>query len=226
MIADSQVEAVIQMDTLAKIIENFQAQMTSTQLPFIIVPVIIIIIFFFIASSLKKKKIIFSRLSAFLNGKITSSFFKPGFKGQHEGCLYEIEHVMGGENTPEYLRIFFERPTPFKMTAIPKGKSSLDNLAGKQWFADEVKTGNPAFDDRIVVYSNDVWPVSNYLKAPDIQEHISALFLLNYTELQIAKNKVQVEKPSIGVKGLAADLDITRLTETLRQLVFLAKSLP
>jgi hypothetical protein len=211
---------------LAKVIENFHAQMISTQLPFIVVPVFIIIIAFFIISSLRKKRIIFSKLSTFLNGKITSSFFKPGFKGQHEGYLYEIEHIMGGENTPEYLRIFFERPTPFKMTAIPRGKSILDNMASKQWVSDEVKTGNLGFDDHIVIYSNDIWPVSNYLKMPDIKEQINEIFLLNYTELQIAKNKVLVEKPSEGVKSLAVDLDMARLTETLRRLAFLAKRLP
>ena len=214
------------MDTLAKIIENFHAQIISTQLPFIVVPFFIILIFIFIISYLKKKRIIFSKLSIFLNGKITSSFFKPGFKGQHEGYPYEIEHLMGGENTPEYLRIFFERPTPFNMTAIPRVKSSLDNMTSKQWFSDEVKTGNPGFDDSIVIYSNDVWPVSNYLAAPDIQEHINALFFLDYTELHIAKNRIQVEKPSEGVKSLAVDLDIAKLTETLRRLAFLAKSLP
>ena len=149
------------MDILAKVIENFHAQMISTQLPFLVVPVFIVIIYFFIISSLKKKRVIFRKLSTFLNGRITSSFFKPGFKGQHEGYLYEIEHMLGGENTPEYLRIFFNRPTPFKMTAIPRGESTMDNLASKQWFTDEVKTGNPGFDDRIVIYSNDVWPVSN-----------------------------------------------------------------
>jgi len=214
------------MDALAKVIENFHDQMISTQLPFLVVPVFIVIIFFFIISSLNKKRVIFSKLSGFLNGKITSGFFKPGFKGQHEGYLYEIEHMMGGENTPEYLRIFIDLPTPFKMTAIPRGESTMDNLASKQWFTDEVKTGNPGFDDRIVIYSNDVWPVSNYLKTPDIQESINAIFLLNYTELQIAKNRIQVEKPSEGAKGLAIDLDITRLTETLKRLSFLARSLP
>lgn len=214
------------MDSLAKVVENFHAQMISTQLPFIVVPVFIILIIFFIISSLKKKRVLFRKLSTFLNGKITSSFFKPGFKGQHEGFLYEIEHIMGGENTPEYLRIFFEKPTPFKMAAIPRDKTILGNLASKQWFADEVKTGNPSFDDRIVIYSNDVWPVSNYLKTPDIQQNINALFLLDYTELQISKNRIQVEKASEGVKTLAADLDIIRLTETLRSLAFLARNLP
>jgi len=215
------------MDALAKVVENFHTQMISTQLPFIVVPVFIILIFFFfIISSLKKKRVIFRKLSTFLNGKITSSFFKPGFKGQHEGYIYEIEHMMGGENTPEYLRIFFEKPTPFKMTAIPRYKTILDNLASKQWFADEVKTGNQDFDERIVIYSNDVWPVSNYLKTPAIQENINALFLLDYTELQIAKNRIQVEKPSAGVKTLAFDLDIIKLTETLRSLAFLARNLP
>ena len=214
------------MDVLAKVIENFHAQMISTQLPFLVVPVFIVIIYFFIISSLKKKRVIFRKLSTFLNGRITSSFFKPGFKGQHEGYLYEIEHMLGGENTPEYLRIFFNRPTPFKMTAIPRSESTMDNLASKQWFTDEVKTGNQGFDDRIVIYSNDVWPVSNYLKTPDIQESINAIFLLNYTELQIAKNRIQVEKPSEGVKNLAVDLDITRLPEILRRLALLAKSLP
>ncbi|MFA5180932.1 MAG: hypothetical protein WC405_06395 [Syntrophales bacterium] len=199
--------------------------MISTQLPFVIVPVFIIIIYFFIMSSLRRKRIIFHQLSTFLNGRITASFFKPGFKGQHEGFPYEIEHMMGGENTPEYLRIFFERPTPFKMTAIPRGKSFLADLASKQWFSDEVKTGNHEFDDRIVVYSNDVWPVSNYLTTTGVQENISALFLLDYEELQIAKNRVQVEKPSEGVKGLAIDLEMTRLTETIRRLAFLAKIL-
>jgi len=214
------------MDALARFIENFHAQMISSQLPFIIVPVFIIIIYLFIMSALRKKRALFRSLSTFLNGRITSSFFKPGFKGQHEGFPYEIEHMMGGENTPEYLRIFFERPTPFKMTAIPRGKSFLANLANKQWFTDEVKTGNPGFDDRVVVYSNDVWPVSSYLKMPDVQEHISALCLLDYSELQIAKNRVQAEKPSDGVKSLAVDLEMTRLTETIGRLAFLVKSLP
>jgi hypothetical protein len=213
------------MDALANIIEIFHSQMISTKLPFIIVPVFIIIIYLFIMSSLKKKRLLFHGLSTFLNGRITASFFKPGFKGQHEGFPYEIEHTMGGENTPEYLRIFFERPTPFKMTAIPKGKSFLGNLATKQWFSDEVKTGNSDFDNRIVVYANDVWPVSTYIKRPDVQEYISALFLLGYTELQIAKNRVQVEKPSEGVKGLIIDLEITRVTETIRRLASLAKTL-
>jgi len=214
------------MDVLAKYIEDFHAQMTSTQLPFIIVPVFIVIIYLFIMSALRKKRALFRKLSTFLNGRITSSFFKPGFKGLHEAFPYEIKHMMGGEDTPEYLRIFIERPTPFKMTAIPRGKSFLASLANKQWFSEEVKTGNHTFDDRVVVYSNDVWPVSTYLEIPDVQEHISALFLLDYTELQIAKNRVQAEKPSDGVKNLAADLERTRLTETIRRLAFLAKSLP
>jgi len=214
------------MDALAKIIENFHAHMISTKLPFIIVPVFIIIIYLFIMSSLKKKRVVFRELATFLNGRITTSFFKPGFKGQHEGIPYEIEHTMGGEDTPEFLRIFFERPIPFRMTAISKGKSFLENLAKKKWFSDEVKTGNPDFDNLIVVYSNDVRPVSTYIKTTDVQGHISALFLLGYTELQIAKNRVQVEKPSNGVKELVVDLEMTRLTETIRRLAFLAKSLP
>ena len=213
------------MDVLAKYIEDFHAQMTSTQIPFIIVPVFIVIIYLFIMSALRKKRALFRKLSTFLNGRITSSFFKPGFKGLHEAFPYEIEHMMGGEDTPEYLRIFIERPTPFKMTAIPRGKSFLASLANKKWFSEEVKTGNPAFDDRVVVYSND-GPVSAYLKMPDVQEHIGALFFLDYTELQIAKNRVQAEKPSDGLKNLAADLERTRLTETIRRLAFLAKSLP
>jgi hypothetical protein len=200
--------------------------MIITKLPFVIVPVFIIVIYFFIMSSLKKKRLLFQGLSTFLNGRITSSFFKPGFKGQYEGLIYEIEHMMGGENTPEYLRIFFERPIPFKMTATPRGTSFLENLAKKQWFSDEVKAGNPDFDNRIVVYANDVWPVSTYIKKTDVQEHLSALFLLGYTELQIAKNRVQAEKPSNGVKELSVDLEISRLTETIRRLASLAKILP
>lgn len=214
------------MDALAKIIENFHSQMISTKLPFIIVPVFIVVIYFFIMSSLKKKRILFRQLATFLNGKITASFFKPGFKGHHEGFPYEIEHLMGGEDTPEYLRIFFEQPTPFRMTATPRGTSFLENLAKKQWFADEVKTGNPEFDNQIVVYTNDVWPVSTYIKMPAVQEQIRALFLLEYTELQIAKNRVQVEKPSNGIKGLAVDLEPTRVTETIRRLAGLVKGLP
>lgn len=214
------------MDALAKIIENFHSQMISTKLPFIIVPVFIVVIYFFIMSSLKKKRILFRQLATFLNGKITASFFKPGFKGHHEGFPYEIEHLMGGEDTPEYLRIFFVQPTPFRMTATPRGTSFLENLAKKQWFDDEVKTGNPDFDNQIVVYTNDVWPVSTYIKMPAVQEQIRALFLLEYTELQIAKNRVQVEKPSNGIKGLAVDLEPTRVTETIRRLVGLVKGLP
>jgi hypothetical protein len=212
------------MEALAKFIENFHAYMISTKLPFIIVPVFIVVIYLVIMSSLRKKKVVFSRLDTFLNGRMTTGFFKPGFREQHEDIPYEIEHMLGGENTPEYLRIFFERPTPFKMTAIPRGKSFLADLAVKKWFSDEIKTGNREFDERIVVYSNDVWPVSNYLAAPDVQGHISALFRLDYTELQIAKNRVQAEKPSEGVKGLAVDLEATRLTEVIGRLAFLAKS--
>lgn len=212
------------MDTLEKFIEYFIALMSSSPIEFVFYAALIIVMFiiFFISLFriilLGRKVILLSNLSRFLNGKISPCFFIiPGFKGQHEGFPYKIELWNSGRHNSsrDCLGIFFERRTPFNMTIHTRGESSLA----------DVKTGNPDFDNRFVVYSSDVWPVSNYLKTPDVQEHISALFLLDYTELQITKNRVQVEKLSSDVKVLAVDLERTRLTKTIKSLAFLAKSL-
>jgi hypothetical protein len=173
----------------------------------------------------------FKKLFTFLNGKFTSNilsqFFSCTFKGVHEGFPYTIKLRTsgGGGEEAAKLNIFFERHTPFTMSVFPKGGVPLANIGSLHWYPQKVKTGNLDFDNRFVVYSDDVLPVSSYVKTPDVQEHISTLFLLGYQELNIAKNKVRAEK-YIGDEGLAIDFDKTRLTKTIESLSFLTKSLP
>jgi hypothetical protein len=188
-----------------------------------------IIMFYIILEKEQYKEEIepFKNSFTFLNGKFTSNIFSrisgDSFKAMHEGFPYTIklkDSSRGGGYSPAMLTIFFERRTPFNMI--------VNSLASPgQWRSTKkVKTGDPDFDNRFVVYSNDSLPVSNYLKMSEIQEHISALFLLGYEELHIAKNKVRAERSFGRETDLAIEFDNTRLTKSIKSLAFLAKSLP
>lgn len=214
------------MDALAEFLNNHSSLIKWL---LILTTVPAMIMFYILLEKERHKEEIepFKNLFTFLNGKFTSNifslFYGDSFKGMHEGFLYTIKlnrSNSGRESSPAMLTMLFKRRTPFNLIVNSLARPGLWRSTKK------VKTGNTDFDNRFVVYSDDVQPVSNYLKMPDIQEHISALFLLNYTELQIAKNKVQAERSFGRETDLAIEFDKTRLTKTIESLSFLSKSLP
>jgi hypothetical protein len=216
------------MDILAEFLNNHYSLIKWL---IILITMPAIIMFYILWEKERHKEEIepFKSLFTFLNGKFTSNIFSQiygdSFKGVHEGFPYTIKlkrSIWGdgsSPGSPAMLTIFFERRTPFNMIVNSLARPGLWRSTKK------VKTGNPDFDNRFVVYSNDAWPVSNYLKTSDIQEHISALFLLGYEELHIAKNKVRAERSFGRETDLAIEFDNTRLTKTIKSLAFLAKSL-
>ena len=172
---------------------------------------------------------LFKNIATFLNGNFTSNifsqFYVDSFIGVHEGFPYTIKLTLrpngfDSDSILPKLIIFFERRTSFNMTV------GLRDSTPTHFLIKKVKTGNPEFDKRFIIYSHDVLPVQNYVRNPDVQEHISALFLLGFPLLLIAKNKVRAERSFGKETDLAIELGKTGLTETIRTLAFLAKSLP
>jgi len=213
------------MDTLADILVNHGRLIVIC----FAVPVIPAVIMILILRNIKEMEP-FKNLSTFLNGKFTSNIISASFKGMHEGFPYTIklycstpyDAETGGSSAE--LTIVFERHTHFTMRVFPEGGAPLANIASLHWYPKIVKTENPEFDNRFTVYSDDVLPVSNYLEKPEVQENIRTLFLSRYMELHISKNMVRAVK-YIGDEGLAFYFDKIRLTNTIKSLAFLAKSI-
>ncbi len=214
------------MEALTKIVARFNTDLTGTGLPFLMAVIFIVLILNIAAFYLRRKKRLFQGLANFLNGRAAPGFFKPTFRGLHDGMPLVIEHLPGQENIPERLRITLERITPFRMTIRPCGDFPPVEPTGKELFPGEVRTGNPEFDTRFRVYSGDVWPVTELLSRGEVQEAVKALFSLDYEELEIGGNAVRLEKSSGDLKILAADLYLPRLSEVLGKLSLLARNIP
>ncbi|MCM8832269.1 MAG: hypothetical protein NC918_08775, partial [Candidatus Omnitrophica bacterium] len=168
----------------------------------------------------KKKRDALKKLSSFLNGTISKSFFLPTFIGEYQGLKFLIELIEGHKNSSSYLKISLFKNSFLKLSIYKE--SILTNLGKKIGLVHEVKTGDEIFDREFLIFSNNSTQAMLYLNNMDIKNAIKELFNNGFGAILINGKKILIQKPNYN---LEKDLQQENLIGVLQKLNILARRL-
>jgi len=132
---------------------------------------------------LDKKKL--ENLIPLLNGTIKTQWGRPLLQGIWEGKTAKISLKPGGRNTPPKLQIALQHYLNFKLTIYTD--NLLYQLAKKTGLMKEVEIGEPEFDKKYFLETNNPQEVISFLtsKKQDIVKS------LNFSQLVFTPQEVR-----------------------------------
>lgn len=172
---------------------------------FVIVPlsfILPLLITYLVLRSMGKK---LKPIAAALGGELIVSLWRGTFVRLNiYGGETRIQIRSGGQNSPPYLEIKQYAPVGFKLTI------SEENIATKKlskWgLIKDVKVGEPFFDDKYLVRSNEEMKAQNYLQDSERREAVEYFFSNRFDQMQIDGDSVMVRMPRYKAEDLDPDL--------------------
>lgn len=160
-----------------------------------------ILIIYLIQSQSRKK---LDPLAAELGGTIIMKILTgPRLELMNYDRPTTVRLTPGGKNSPPHLILEQTSRSPIKLSI------SIENFAtralGKWGLLKDVKLGDPVFDDKYLVHSDDERQAANYIQTPTRREAIEYFFANGFSMLRADKEKIAVWKPSYRDEDLNAE---------------------
>ncbi len=138
--------------------------------------------------------------------------------GTHDGIPYHFRWHPGSRNSPSYLRVFVDCPSPGQFRVIREG--ALERFFLKLGIASQIKTGDMAFDQEFYILSNETDFASGYFHDPQRRQAVVDIFRMGFTEV---KHDGKVMEARWSPFAMSDDVDPKVITTPLSQLSLLAK---
>lgn len=173
----------------------------------------------------RRKRQFFEAITSFLPGEAGGNAFLQNFyfKGPYRGWQLLISYRPGGKNRPS--RLDYALDGPLFAFDLNLGKEDFVTSAlGALGLARDLSTGDPAFDSRFRISSEQPDLALRYLSLPGMRERLSALFDIGGDGLRISPGGASIPgqiKFSRQYPDLERDLgmqELNRLLALLEQL--------
>jgi len=163
----------------------------------LIFPVFVFSLFFCIYFFEGRKRIrVLSELAKYLPGYVSKNIFQPAFNGDYRGIKFCIALIPAGRNTPAYLNISFRKKSSFRLGI---SRENILSRFGKKFGLQDIKTGDPAFDDEFLISSNKADWAAQYLRDPEIKNAAREIFAQGFESISANGNILLARKPNYNL---------------------------
>lgn len=182
--------------------------MNDNEIVFLILGATFFLTFVGVVVAVKWHRKKLAALARTLGGEVAGSRFGMGHcRLSVEGIEGRVELVPAGKNTPPRLRLSLMSPLVFSLDVRKTyfGSRALEKLG----LVHDVKLGDPAFDEKYVVNSNDEMRAQNFLADDNKRAAVERLLDAGYECVNSDKKRLLVSKPNYA----PADLTPERIGE-------------
>lgn len=158
-----------------------------------------------------------AKLSACMKGGVIGFSFLPTFKGQYQGAKVDVRLIPQSRNSPSYLEIFLFKRSHFTLKITRE--NFFSKLGRGLGFIKEVKTHDPFFDGRFLVFSNKPPRAADYLTQVFVKEVIAEFFQRGFDVFRMDEKKLYIRKPRFI---LEQDVTPQNIGDILEKLIHLS----
>jgi len=188
----------------------------------IVLAITVPIIAVFLALKAKQRKKVSEMATKASATEVKNSFGGRTFDGRFQDLEYNCRYFGGSKNSPPSFTITIKHPVPTPLTITRE--SGLDRLGKKIGLADELQTGDPAFDQAYYLNTEGKPLYRDFFSNRARREAVQGLFTAGYKvrHLAFVKDEVKVVISPFRRK----DLDSFLLEPFLEKMAVLARALP